>query len=999
MELSGWPLGGGRGPPGRQRAACFPPGFRGVSTRPHREGAGPGQGVRAAAGGGAGINGPSHAAAAKRVGVCAQSRARRLLPWAARADPPAPQSSGTRGHNLGLPSGVPHPSQPPPTPGRCSSAERAAERPGTTFRRFKWTHWNPLQMEKFMFNRAELPTDRSCPLCKTGTVTQEGMPTVCRHSALTPPPPPTVRTPEPDCHQPRGQAPSPFHAPVGGPGDPSPQRTSAGSSPPPRTPQRAALKAGVTLRRGPARLRREAPAPRPGPGNRRPPEGAYRPGPPRPPRDGASPPGARAHLRPVLRPVVLGPPGSGAGRPGQRPPRPPFRRLLLGQQPGPRPPERPGLANISGPLSGARGALSAGPPPRSCWEARGSGKPAGVPGRRWSGRPVHTALRSQTLPPRDGLLAEAPGADAGAGPASGAGRTARGVVGWEASAFRPASTGTLLTTPLGASAGPEPDQPVLPRAPARSFCAHRKPPPRSLLRALGFGAIREPERVTSLNGADGMVAGFPSPCPAPAGGPGPLCPPPGPAGAWCQPLSPGQPVSAAGAISRLAIPRDGTLVLSPSRGDPSQIRAGASPGGACSRFQGWVEDGRGGGNGGPGAGSPVQAAHGAGPVPGNALGSPCVLSLAADCWVLLPSWTLGQRVGVLVAPRGPPANKRMALSSALGFSHRAPHPQTSPPALATRLLGALGTLASSLSAGSRVGRSGPRQRAVCSGSPLPACSSAAEEAQVVWPWAAESGRGCEDCGPYCPPCSVSSPAKGPKAGKGSLLLGTAARGTTGPLPARGIQNAAHSPPEAPPGSSLYPETLVRSAPPQLGTLMQLTPCWKEAPQLPVPPGPRLLGPRLASRIPLPGSVLSPVDIHGQHVWPPSSRGGPLTPGLHHRRACPVTVQPWRPALACVLLRPPPRAVSSAGRTEAVGGGYRTGEGVLTLESGAEAEGRAGPSTGGSRRGWGAQAWPFAAPHPEDPQVSSHPLPLAQLSSLAPQACRRPLHEDPRQLRL
>lgn len=79
-------------------------------------------------------------------------------------------------------------------------------------------------------------------------------------------------------------------------------------------------------------------------------------------------------------------------------------------------------------------------------------------------------------------------------------------------------------------------------------CPSRKPPPRSPLRALGFGAIREPERVTSLNGADGMVAGFPSPCPAPAGGPGPLCPPPGPAGAWCQPLSPGQPVSAAGAI-------------------------------------------------------------------------------------------------------------------------------------------------------------------------------------------------------------------------------------------------------------------------------------------------------------------------------------------------------------------------------------------------------------------------------------------------------------------
>ena len=30
---------------------------------------------------------------------------------------------------------------------------------------------------------------------------------MCHHSALTPPPPPTARTPEPGCHQPRGQAP------------------------------------------------------------------------------------------------------------------------------------------------------------------------------------------------------------------------------------------------------------------------------------------------------------------------------------------------------------------------------------------------------------------------------------------------------------------------------------------------------------------------------------------------------------------------------------------------------------------------------------------------------------------------------------------------------------------------------------------------------------------------------------------------------------------------
>lgn len=51
-----------------------------------------------------------------------------------------------------------------------------------------------------------------------------------------------------------------------------------------------------------------------------------------------------------------------------------------------------------------------------------------------------------------------------------------------------------------------------------------------------------------------------------------------------------------------------------------------------------------------GAGCPVQAAHGAGPVLGNALGSPCVLSHAADCRVPLPSRALGQRVGVLAAP-------------------------------------------------------------------------------------------------------------------------------------------------------------------------------------------------------------------------------------------------------------------------------------------------------------------------------------------------------------
>lgn len=157
----------------------------------------------------------------------------------------------------------------------------------------------------------------------------------------------------------------------------------------------------------------------------------------------------------------------------------------------------------------------------------------------------------------------------------------------------------------------------------------RKPLP-GLLRAHGFGAIREP--VTSQAGADGMVAGFPSPCPAPPGGRprGPLCPPPGPAGAWCQPLSPGQPVTqralcclqqkgpvaprpGVGAWEgakqkpepatphpQPGWPSPGTAPWSSAPpGDPSQIRAGASPRG-LQPLQGWVEDGRGGGNGGPG---------------------------------------------------------------------------------------------------------------------------------------------------------------------------------------------------------------------------------------------------------------------------------------------------------------------------------------------------------------------------------------------------------------
>ena len=95
--------------------------------------------------------------------------------------------------------------------------------------------------------------------------------------------------------------------------------------------------------------------------------------------------------------------------------------------------------------------------------------------------------------------------------------------------------------------------------------------------------------------------------------------------------------------------------------------------------------------------------------------------------------------------------------------------------------------------------------------------------------------------------------------------------------------------------------------------------------------------------------------------------GPPTPSPHHRGACPATIQPWRPALVCVLLGAP-RAVSSAGCTEALRGGYRAGALTLVSGAGAEAEGGAGPSTGGPRCGWGAQAWPLAAPRLEDIQV-------------------------------
>lgn len=57
--------------------------------------------------------------------------------------------------------------------------------------------------------------------------------------------------------------------------------------------------------------------------------------------------------------------------------------------------------------------------------------------------------------------------------------------------------------------------------------------------------------------------------------------------------------------------------------------------------------------------------------------------------------------------------------------------------------------------------------------------------------------------------SPSGPDPGPKGQrqeKKSLLLGTAARGTTGPPPARSIQDAAHSPPVAPPSCGLRPRS-------------------------------------------------------------------------------------------------------------------------------------------------------------------------------------------------
>ncbi|XP_037685456.1 basic proline-rich protein-like [Choloepus didactylus] len=115
---------------------------------------------------------------------------------------------------------------------------------------------------------------------------------------------------------------------------------------------RAALKAGVALRRGPARLRREPPAPRapPGPGNRC--EAGVGVG-GRPRRPPPAPDGAGADPTPAPQarpgpgegrgtPSPLGPqsPRLRRGRQGQRPPRP-FRRLLLAQQLGPRGPQGP----------------------------------------------------------------------------------------------------------------------------------------------------------------------------------------------------------------------------------------------------------------------------------------------------------------------------------------------------------------------------------------------------------------------------------------------------------------------------------------------------------------------------------------------------------------------------------------------------------------------------------------------------------------------------------
>lgn len=136
---------------------------------------------------------------------------------------------------------------------------------------------------------------------------------------------------------------------------------------------RAALKAGVTLRRGPGPSATEAPHFARGLGTAGRRRGVlagpatassgwrFSPG-------GAGAPAARSAAR---RPGAA---GVGGGAAGAAAPSPPFRRLLLGQQPGLRPPERPGLANISGPLSGARGRPSCRPAPAAGRTGAGEGR-------------------------------------------------------------------------------------------------------------------------------------------------------------------------------------------------------------------------------------------------------------------------------------------------------------------------------------------------------------------------------------------------------------------------------------------------------------------------------------------------------------------------------------------------------------------------------------------------------------------------------------------------
>lgn len=169
-------------------------------------------------------------------------------------------------------------------------------------------------------------------------------------------------------------------------------------------------------------------------------------------------------------------------------------------------------------------------------------------------------------------------------------------------------------------------------------CPSRKPPPRSPLGALGFGAICGPERVAPLSGADGKAAGVPSPCPPPRGPwpavstprpsrspvpalvprtagerggcylyprqKGPVAPRPG-VGAWEGAKRKPEPVTPVrGQAGRPQRRHPGPQPL-PGRSVPDP--GGGQPWGACSRFRGWGEGGRGGGRGGPGRPCPLSA--------------------------------------------------------------------------------------------------------------------------------------------------------------------------------------------------------------------------------------------------------------------------------------------------------------------------------------------------------------------------------------------------------